>query len=217
MWSLIGLIALNLPPSPALLQKTETLTAQSIPTNPIPPSNLYQKPPETTQTLGTGAVLSPGGYSLKYPTSWRRFITQESNPDSDIFLARSITTNPEGPVATITTTIRDMLVVSRQLPKGVTKFSQAAGAYVGILLQSGYQVNDVREIRINGRIGVKVVSETPDKRGSIAVLIEGEKEKMVVSTALYPIDASKVTPQNLEPIISEIESIQNSITLIRPN
>jgi hypothetical protein len=213
MWSLISLTAFNVLASPVEFQSSKLLTAQSVPANPLPPSNANQKPLETLQPLAPGEIMSPGGYSLRYPSSWRRFITQESNPDSDIFIGRSIANKPEAPLATITTTIRDLLVVSRELPKGVTKFSQAAATYVGILLQSGYKVNDVREVTINGRPGVKVVSETPDKRGFIALLIEGDKEKMVVSTALYPIDASVVTPQLLEPVITEIESIQSSITI----
>lgn len=214
MWSLISLTAFNVLASPVEFQSSKLLTAQSIPANPLPPSNPSQKPLENVLPVASGEIISPAGYSLKAPSSWRRFITQESNPDSDIFIGRSLANKPEAPLATITTTIRDLLVVPRELPKGVTKFSQAAATYVGILLQSGYKVNDVREVMINGRPGVKVVSETPDKRGCIAVLIEGDKDKMVVSTALYPIDASVITPQLLEPVITEIESIQNSITVL---
>lgn len=214
MWSLISLTAFNVLASPVEFQSSKLLTAQSIPANPIPPSNANQKPLETVQPLTPGQIISPSGYSLRYPSSWRRFITQESNPDSDVFIARSIANKPEAPLATITTTIRDLLVVPRELPKGVTKFSQAAATYVGILIQSGYKVNDIREVMINGKPGVKVVSETPDKRGSIALLIEGNQEKMVVSTAVYPIDASVVTPQLLDPVITEIEFIQSSITIL---
>ncbi|HEY9604599.1 MAG TPA: hypothetical protein V6C85_23540 [Allocoleopsis sp.] len=215
MWSLISLTAFNVLASPVDFQSSKLLTAQSLPADSLPPPSADRKPLETVQPLTPGQIISPGGYSLRYPSSWRRFITQESNPDSDVFIARSIANKPEAPLATITTTIRDLLVVPNELPKGVTKFSQAAATYVGILLQSGYKVSDVREVVINGRPGVKVVSETPDKRGSIALLIDGDKEKMIVSTAVYPIDASVVTPQLLEPVITEIESIQNSITILR--
>lgn len=215
MWSLISLTAFNVLASPVDFQSSKLLTAQSLPADSLPPPSADRKPLETVQPLTPGQIISPGGYSLRYPSSWRRFITQESNPDSDVFIARSIANKPEAPLATITTTIRDLLVVPNELPKGVTKFSQAAATYVGILLQSGYKVSDVREVVINGRPGVKVVSETPDKRGSIALLIDGDKEKMIVSTAVYPIDTSVVTPQLLEPVITEIESIQNSITILR--
>jgi len=211
MLHLISLTIFNFSSSPTLLQDSKILTTQSIPVN---PSNVNRESIEAAPSLAPASIISPGGYSLRYPTSWQRFITQESNPNSDIFLARSITNKAEGPVATITTTIRDFLMVPRELPKGVTKFSQAAGSYIGILLQTGYKVKDVREFAINGRAAVKVVAETPDKRGSITLLVEGEKEKMVVSTSLYPIDASVVSPQILESIISEIESIQSSITIL---
>jgi hypothetical protein len=213
MWSLI-LNAFNVLPSPALFQEYTSVSATQQKTiNYIPKSNPHLQTFKIAQNTSLVEAISPLGYSLKHPVSWQRFTTQASDPDSDIFIVRSFTNSPPEIVLTITTTVRDFLQTPINLPRDVKKFDKVAELYAGILAQTGYKIYDIKEVLINGRRGFRVLTETPDKRGSTTVIVEGEDEKMVVSTSIYPIDSSTISREGLEQLIAEIDSIQNSITI----
>jgi hypothetical protein len=213
MLSLI-LTAFNALSSPALLQQSSKVlsTEQTI-------GNYVTKFPspletfKTAQNLNLIEAVSPRGYSLKYPANWTIFTTPASDPDSDIFIVRSFPNPTAGLIVTITTTVRDFLVVPKQLPSNVKKFDRVTDIYAGILSQSGYKIYDKKALMINARRAALIVTETPDKKGSITVLIEGEDEKMIVSTSVYPIDNSIISRELLEQVIAEIGTIQNSITI----
>lgn len=213
MWSFL-LTAFNAVASPALLQeyKSDSVTKQSI-DNGVPKSTPHIKPFEVAQNSNLIEAISPLGYSLKYPASWKPFSTPSSSINSDIFLIKGFT-NPTGDiVVTITTTIMDSFVTPGELPPKVKKFDRATQLYAGIMAQTGYKIIDAKKIMINGKNAVRLVSQTPENNGSVTVILEGKDEKMVISTSNYPIDSSKISQRQIEEIISEINLIQNSITI----
>ena len=57
------------------------------------------------------------------------------------------------------------------------------------------------------------MTETPQKQGSTTILLEMDDERMVVSTSIYPIDSSIISPEVVEQIGAEIDLVQNSITI----
>jgi hypothetical protein len=158
-------------------------------------------------------AASPLGYSLKYPSSWQRFTTQYSNPEVDIFIVKALSNSNNEALVTVTTTVRDFLEVPKDLPPTVSKFEKVAEFYAGIMSRSGYKIYEIKPLMINQRKAVVIVTEMPNKKGSITVLLEGKGEKMVVSTAIYPLDESIINRQTIEQVIGEIGEIQNSITI----
>ena len=216
MWSLIlsGFHALS---SPTYLQGyRDFLNTKEIEFNYIYQTHLPNSQGrnfKTAQLLNLVEAVSPIGYSLKYPPNWQRFASSASNPNSDIFLTRSFA-NPTGDITvTVTTTVKDFLVIPGELPKNVIRFDRVAELYIGIISQSGYKVSDIRSLTLDKRRAVKFVSETPDKKGCITVLVEGKDKKMIVSTAIYPIDSSVISGELLDQVVSEIGAIQDSITI----
>lgn len=165
------------------------------------------------QAISQVEAASPLGYSLKHPSSWQRFSTANSSPDSDIFLSKTFQTSATDNVITITTTLREFLSVPRQLPPNVQRFDRVAELYASLLYRIGYKIYEVKPLMINQRKAIVLVTETPDKKGSTTVLIEGKGEKMIVSTAVYPLDNSIITRETLDQFLAEIREIQNSITI----
>lgn len=165
------------------------------------------------QTSNVVEAVSPLGYSLKYSSDWQKFNSPNSDPNWDIFISKSFSNSQEGFFVTITTTIMDYIGLPTQIPENVKKIDIAAEAYAGILSQSGYKILQKNETTINERKAIRLVTENPQKNGSIIVLIEGKREKMIVSTSLYPLDSSVVSQELMEQIVKEIDLIQNSITV----
>jgi hypothetical protein len=167
------------------------------------------------QTTNLVEAVSPLGYSLKHPDSWKRFTAASADPNSDILLGRTFAIPSGEIVVTITTTMRNFLVLPRELPATVRKFDKVTEIYTGILSQGGYKISDIREMMIKGRRAMRFVAESPDNRGVITVLVEGEDEKMVVSTGNYPLNLnnSRISREILEQVVAEIGLIQNSITI----
>jgi hypothetical protein len=165
------------------------------------------------QTINQVEIVSPLGYSLKHPSTWQRFSTPNSSPDSDIFLSKSFPSSATDNVITVTTTLREFLSVPKQLPPNVQRFDRVAELYASLLYRIGYKIYELKPLMINQRKAIALVTETPDKKGSTTVLIEGKDEKMVVSTAVYPLDNSIMTRETLEQALAEIREIQNSITI----
>jgi hypothetical protein len=213
MWSLIA-TAFNNFSSPTILQESRLISStKTTLDNYSYQNNRSKNLPDIAQVLNKVEVVSPRGYSLKYPATWQLFTTQVSNPDSDIFLSRSFPNSQTAPSVTITTTIRDFLVVSGELPPTVKKFDRVGEIYAGIMLQTGYKIYDIAVAMINGRRAIRLLTQTPDNKGAAIVLIEGKNEKMVVSTSIYPIDSTVVSREVLEQVVAEIGEIQNSITI----
>lgn len=206
MWNLM-LTALNVFPSPTLLPGF---------TN-VPPAKLTQlnngSNSEIPQALTPVEAISPQGYSLKHPASWQKFATQAFDPNTDIFIGKSFTNPPPGFNVAITTTVRDFLTLPGKLAPNVKKFDAVVEVYTTILAKSGYKVFDIKRIMVNGRQGYRLVIEKPENIGSITVIVEGEDEKMVVSTASYPTDSSIISREVLDRVVAEIDSIHNSITI----
>lgn len=210
MWSLV-LTTLNNFSSP-VFQSKSVLNTKQIAASSSSHSHLHIANFKIAQSNLVDAV-SPLGYSLKYPSNWLPFSTQNYNPDSDIFLVRSVPNKQDKLIVTITTTIRDFLVVPDKLPPTIKKFNRVAETYAGILSQTGYKISAINPLMINGKNAVAIITETPDKQGSTTVIVEGKKEKMVVSTSIYPIDNSIVNQATLEQVLTEIRNIQQSITI----
>jgi hypothetical protein len=211
MWSLILVVSNNIFPVALIHPPQNIIYQKQTISNVVSQVDSKLSSWEIAQSQNVEAV-SPSGYSLKYPASWKPFATQYFNPNSDIFLGRIIPSSTNT-VITITTTIKDFLTIPKNLPSDVKKFDRVAETYAGLMYRTGYKIYEVKPVMINQRRGVRLTTETPDKKGSITVLIEGKNEKMVVSTAIYPMDNPEMNRETLEQVITEIGEIQNSITL----
>jgi hypothetical protein len=213
MWSLL-LTTFNTLSSSALLQEfPRELFTQRTTKASANHFNFYGQSFEIAQTLNRFEAISPSGYSLKFSPTWQKFITENANPNSDIFLRRSFPNRTGEIIVTITTTVRDFLGIPKNLPSEVKKIDAAADTYAVILSQSGYKVADKKLLLINGKRAIKLVTETPQKQGSTTILLEMDDERMVVSTSIYPIDSSIISPEVVEQIGAEIDLVQNSITI----
>lgn len=211
MWNLL-VTALNVFTVPTLSPELTTVSSAKLtPLNKSSKSEIAQT--STPQPFTPVEAVSPQGYSLKHPASWQKFATQTSDPNSDIFIGKSFTEPAPGFTVVITTTIRQFLSVPSKLPPNVKKFDAVAELYTAILAKSGYRVSDIKSIMVNGRKGYRLVTQKPENQGSITVLIEGEDEKMIVSTASYPTDSSIMSRELLGKIVTDIDAIQNSITV----
>ena len=213
MWSLL-LTTFNALSSPALLQEsTRELSTQTTKKTNVNQFNFPGQSREIAQTLTTFESISPSGYSLRFSPTWQKFITENANPNSDIFLRRSFPNTTGEIIVTITTTVRAFLGIPPNLPSEVKKIDVAADSYAVILSQSGYKVYEKQVLMINGKRAIKLVTETPQKQGSTTIFLEMGGKKMVVSTSIYPIDNSIISRDLLEQIIAEIDLVQNSITI----
>ncbi len=216
MWSLF-LTALNTLSSPVLLPKNiGSLDTHPRKTNYVKSSSspiLSFEIAQNSQNITLAEAASSKGFLLKYSPNWQRYTTQNSDPNSDIFLARNFP-SPKGEIIVkVTTTVTNLLGVPKNLPKEVNKLNISADFFSRVLSQTGYKVYQMTEVIINEKKGMKLVVETPKKLGSTIVLVEGKGETMVVSTSIYPIDSSIISRELLEQVVAEIGSIQNSITI----
>jgi hypothetical protein len=213
MWSLV-LTTFNTFSSSALLQESpRELSTHKTTKTYVNQFKFSGQSFEVAQSINRFESISPSGYSLKFSPTWQKFITENANPNSDIFLRRSFPNGTGEIIVTITTTVRDFLGIPNNLPSEVKKIDIAADTYAVILSQSGYKVDDKKVLLINGKRAIKLVTQTPQKQGSTTMLVEMDDEKMVVSTSIYPIDSSIISPELLNQIGTEIELVQNSITI----
>ncbi len=212
MWSLV-LSTFNAFSSPVLSQGSTSVSSGEIRTNNVHQFHPFLQRFEIAQTSNLIEAISTRGYSLKYSPNWQPFVTESSDQNSDIFIRRSFSNSYGEPIVLINTTIMGFLGVPKELPPNVKRFDRAAAVYTGILAQSGYKINDRKEVMINGRRAVRLMTETPDKKGSITVVVEAEEDRMVVSTSVYPIDSSIMSSELLEQVVAEIGLVQNSITI----
>lgn len=209
MWSLV-LTTFHTFSSPALLPES----TQKLITQQTTKQNVYHHPSlQIAQTSNVVEASSPLGYSLKYSSDWQRFNSSSSDPNFDIFIRRSFSTSQVAFWVTITTTVMEYIGVPKEVPESVKKIDLSAKIYAEILAQSGYKINDIKEMMIGERKAVRLVTETPQKAGSIIVLVEGKEDTMIVSTSFYPINSSAISQALIDEVVEEIELVQNSITI----
>lgn len=216
MWSLFLTIFTTLLSSVIFKIDTGSVDIQLNKINYINPYRFHLvsfKISQNSPSLNLSEAASSTGFLLKYSPSWKRYTNQNSNPNTDILLARNFP-SPKGEIIVkITTTATSFVGVPKNSPKTLKKIDISADFFARVLAQTGYKVYQMTEVMINEKKGFKLVAETPNKLGSTIVLLEGKGETMVVSTSTYPIDTSIISRELLEQIIAEIGLIQNSIVI----